>query len=206
MRPSSKTSRSTDGPARLRRPCISACAMTRPRRLTGTPKRADSPATWMSQSDATASPPPMQAPRIMATRGTSHFSSAPIPLATISPYVRACAMVERDCLNSEMSDPAANAAASAPVMTMHRTPDCFAPSRSIASVSSSHMCAVKELSRPGLLRRSTASSGLGRSSRTASKVLFSMNSPDRARRATKYGTHVGISPGNYRDSSGLLKI
>ena len=70
----------TAGPAISTSARISSYATTRPSCFTGMPNRADAPQMRMSQRHAISSPPPMQAPWIMAMTGCRHVltaSSAP---------------------------------------------------------------------------------------------------------------------------------
>src|SRR5215470_5324172 len=123
--------------------------MTRPRFLTGTPKRLDSPQIRMSQTAAISSPPPTHAPWIIATTGWRQWATAFIAACAISPYSRACATFARSVSNSAMSAPAANAFSPAPRRITQRS-DSSPSRRAKISASAPHMPLSRAFSRSGL--------------------------------------------------------
>src|SRR5215831_2074454 len=123
--------------------------MTRPRFLTGTPKRLDSPQIRMSQTAAISSPPPTHAPWIIATTGCRQRATASIVVCTTRPYSRAWATSARSVSNSAMSAPAANAFSPAPRRITQRS-DSSASRRAKISPSARHMPLSSAFSRSGL--------------------------------------------------------
>src|SRR5499426_4226055 len=124
--------------------------MTRPRFLTGTPKRLDSPQIRMSQTSAISSPPPTHAPWIIATTGCRQRATASIVVCTTRPYSRAWATSARSVSNSAMSAPAANAFSPAPRRITQRS-DSSTSRRAKISPSARHMPLSSAFNRSGLL-------------------------------------------------------
>ena len=84
MRPSSRISSSTAGPARRSRPAISPGYIEKPTRLIGAPNFADSPAMRRSHWPAISSPPPMHGPRIRAMVGCGQLPIAASARPTVA--------------------------------------------------------------------------------------------------------------------------
>src|SRR5262245_28279803 len=120
----------------------------------------------MSQTVAISSPPPTQAPWIIASTGWRQWLSARIVASTSRPYSRACAALARSVSNSAMSAPAANAFPPAPRRITQRSVSSASNAVKI-SPSARHMPRSSALRRSGLFSVTVAISP-SRATRTVS--------------------------------------
>src|SRR5258706_1475218 len=123
----------------------------------GMPKRLDAPQMRRSHCEAISSPPPTQAPWIIATVGCRHRAIEIIVDSITVPYFFASFAFLRVVSNSEISAPAAKAFSPAPRMTTQRS-DASASSSRIASPSRCQEPRPSALSLPGLLSVTVAMS------------------------------------------------
>ena len=153
--PSNNISRAVDFPTSSMSPAISKCDITRPKRLTGIPKRESELAILRSQTAANSKAPPIHNPLIRTTIGCLQEAIAKTALCISCPYSAALSELHLSVSNSLMSAPGPTALSPSPRKIIHRMLSILFNSVN-ASPTIDHICLFNALSFSGLFKTTFA--------------------------------------------------